>query len=100
MPCFNGECVTAPFPTVSVAPGRFGMVNGSVDIAREILARGPVACGVNSALLEPYRGGIVEGTPQGEVDHIVELVGWGEDEETGMPYWEMRNSWGDYCTFC
>jgi hypothetical protein len=28
--------------------------------------------------------------------HAVVLIGWGEDEETGIFYWLARNSWGPY----
>jgi len=30
-----------------------------------------------------------------ELTHTVFLVGWGYDEEKKMPYWIMRNSYGD-----
>ena len=38
----------------------------------------------------------VKANDKNGTDHLIELVGWGVEEESGTPYWEMRNSWGDY----
>lgn len=45
-----------------------------------------------------YQGGIVKDEHfwNKMVNHVVSIVGWGTDEETGMLYWIVRNSWGQY----
>ena len=27
--------------------------------------------------------------------HAVQAIGWGQDEKTGIPYWIIKNSWGE-----
>ena len=88
----------------------YGMVNAGADtdvtgrklktadtIKSEILARGPVACGMHvSPQFVAYRGGIFKQfTPMSWLlDHEVSLVGWGE--ENGEEFWYGRNSWGTW----
>jgi cathepsin X len=64
-------------------------------IMAEIYARGPVAAGVNAEPLVKYQGGIVkdEALWNMMVNHVVSIVGWGTEEETGDKYWIVRNSW-------
>ena len=117
-PCFDGRCATMPFPTVTVrafgalalgAPGA-----GARAMQREILAHGPIACAVDSDPMLGYRGGVLGGDDAGdagggaaaasppETDHVIEVVGWGVEPAAdgaggeGLPYWTIRNSWGDY----
>jgi cathepsin X len=81
------------FPNVTVAD--FGEVSGASDMQKEIFARGPIACVVNAEPLHKYTGGIyTEDTPGGS-NHIISVVGWGDDAKAG-PYWIVRNSWGEY----
>ena len=64
----------------------------------EIATRGPIVCSlvVTPELSWNYTGGVFEDTSGAQdVDHDVEIVGWGEDE-AGTPYWQIRNSWGTY----
>ena len=59
------------------------------------VARGPIACGVDANPLRAYTTGIVNATGGG-IDHVISIVGWGQDAASGQSYWIMRNSWGSY----
>lgn len=90
---FNVECSEIDvFPNASVA--EYGSVTGADDMMAEIYARGPIACGVDATPLDEYQGGILNNTEDKSINHIISVVGWGEDD--GVPYWIARNSWGAY----
>jgi len=75
----------------------YGQVSGEAAIMTEILHRGPVTCGLAcfDAFNFGYTGGVYRDTTNAsDVDHDVEVVGWGE--ESGQKYWVVRNSWGSY----
>merc|ERR1712110_152944 len=65
------------------------------DIQEEIMTYGPVEAGFN--VYEDfmnYVGGVyyhVSGRMEG--GHAVKVMGWGFDEEAGMDYWLVANSW-------
>eukprot|EP00638_Chattonella_subsalsa_P004131 CAMPEP_0117746090 /NCGR_PEP_ID=MMETSP0947-20121206/7750_1 /TAXON_ID=44440 /ORGANISM="Chattonella subsalsa, Strain CCMP2191" /LENGTH=232 /DNA_ID=CAMNT_0005563369 /DNA_START=302 /DNA_END=1000 /DNA_ORIENTATION=- len=81
------------YPNVTV--GEYGVVSGEADMMSEIYFRGPIACEINAAPIHTYKGGIFD-DPDGSrnTDHIVEIVGWGEED--GKKFWYIRNSWGEY----
>lgn len=59
--------------------------------------QGPVACTINANPLRDYEGGIIDDpTASSSTNHIVSIVGFGKDEESGKDYWIIRNSWGEY----
>jgi len=63
----------------------------------EVLARGPVTCGLvcPDEFAYGYDGGIFHyHGNETDMDHDIEIVGWGE--ENGERYWTARNSWGTY----
>lgn len=78
----------------------YGTVVGAVNMQKEIYARGPIACGIDAGPLEKYTGGIIDNKSGAkEIDHIVSVVGWGEEPQSdgsSLPYWIVRNSWGQY----
>ncbi|KAJ1462852.1 hypothetical protein M885DRAFT_556549 [Pelagophyceae sp. CCMP2097] len=114
-PCAGEEtCSVMPYPRISVddyGTMPSASVIGAAEAARgmqlEISRAGPIACDVDALVLLSYKMGpggqaspLVAVDPLGErtaadTDHVIELVGWGVADD-GMPYWEIRNSWGEY----
>lgn len=80
------------FPTATVR--EYGEVYGEEDMMKEIFSRGPIACSLASDPLENYKGGIFNESTYAMIDHVISVVGWGED--SGLKYWVIRNSWGEY----
>jgi len=64
---------------------------------RDIMANGPIeaAFWVFDDFMN-YKSGVYQRTPGAEFEggHAVRVYGWGVDEETGLPYWLIANSWG------
>ena len=63
---------------------------------------GPLAVGfeVRNDFMQ-YKGGVYQHTgltdkfnPFELTNHAVLVVGYGEDEATGLPFWSVKNSWG------
>lgn len=104
----GGECVELDyFPNATVA--EYGTIGDSLadifddyparaeKIKAEIYARGPVAATVNADPLRDYEGGILDDdSASTQSNHIVSITGYGVDEDSGKPYWIVRNSWGEY----
>merc|ERR1719482_549138 len=88
---FCGAIKNYPNATIS----EHGSIEGADNMAKEIMARGPIACGIDASPILKYTGGIV--SEAGEfVDHVISIVGWGSDATTNKQYWIVRNSWGEY----
>lgn len=82
--------------TVRYRVKEYGIISGEHAIMKELL-NGPVVCGIgcSEGFTYNYSAGIFEDkTNFTEIDHDVEVVGWGE--ENGVKYWRIRNSWGTY----
>ena len=73
-------------------------------IRKEVYENGPVAVSLDATDLHSYESGIWY--PEAEQDalswdpfvftnHVVLITGWGWDDETGLPFWNIKNSWGE-----
>lgn len=88
----GGFCAAlSHYPNATIA--EYGEVSGAARMQAEIFARGPISCGIDAAPITKYTGGISRERGR-SVDHVVSIVGWGE--EAGTKYWIVRNSWGQY----
>jgi len=89
------NATVAEYGTYSFLRNPSGIIH---QLQSEIYARGPVATGVNAEPIVQYTGGRVDDTKLWHmmINHIVSIVGWETDSETGDVYWIVRNSWGQY----
>jgi cathepsin X len=84
---------------VSYTVSDFGRLEGVENMKLEIYRRGPIACGIAATeAMDLYEGGVFYQPLEGKaeevrINHVVSVVGWGEDEG-GLEYWIVRNSWG------
>lgn len=61
------------------------------------VAQQPVAISVDagSTVFHNYSGGVLDSTACGiNTNHAISIVGYGTDEDSGLEYWLVRNSWG------
>lgn len=72
--------------------------NNATALMEAVANVGPVAISVAAATWSFYTHGVFDGIGgrgcDVEVDHAVQLVGYGTDGATGKDYWLVRNSWG------
>ena len=89
----RGKCAgLSKYPNATIS--EYGSISGADAMAKEIYARGPIACGIDAAPILDYKGGVVSDAGM-SIDHVISVVGWGTDATAGQ-YWIVRNSWGEY----
>lgn len=93
----DGQCKTV-HPTVYVDGYVQLPKNDPSALLRAVADYGPVAISVAANTWSFYEAGVFDGPSKGgcgfDVDHAVQLVGYGTDEASGEDYWLVRNSWG------
>eukprot|EP00891_Asterochloris_glomerata_P000467 jgi/Astpho2/467/Aster-03513 len=93
--CWPGEGCKAIDDYERLVVSEHGRVSGSDAMKAEIMARGPISCGIDATSnLDKHKGGIfAEYNPSPNINHIISVVGWGVED--GTEYWIVRNSWGE-----
>jgi len=68
-----------------------------MEMKLALVKNGPMVVAVDATSMEFYTSGLDPGIvcSTTSLDHAVTLVGWGRDADTDVPYWTVKNSWGD-----
>lgn len=75
--------------------GDHGPVSGLDKMKAEIYHNGPIACGIAATpKFDNYSGGIYKEKTEEGINHVISVVGWSKDHDSGVPFWIGRNSWG------
>ena len=93
------RCSKPSSPTAKVN-GTVQLKSNDADALMQAVATvGPVSISVAPKTWGFYSGGVFDGRMGShcdvDIDHAVQLVGYGKDSDTGKYYWLVRNSWGE-----
>ena len=101
-----GQCHGLPLPPAAPHSGRVSAAanvtgyratatNNYADLLHTLATVGPLAISVDAGGWHDYAGGVFDGGnhTNPNLDHLVQLVGYGTDEASGKDYWLIRNSW-------
>mmetsp|Transcript_18341 Transcript_18341/g.25371 ORF Transcript_18341/g.25371 Transcript_18341/m.25371 type:complete len:374 (-) Transcript_18341:140-1261(-) len=69
--------------------------NDQDSLVSAVAYQGPIAISVDASNWHLYESGIFDDCNQvnPDIDHAVQLVGYGYDQNLDMKYWTVRNSW-------
>jgi cathepsin L len=71
-------------------------VNNASALLEAVAFVGPISVSVDAMSWSFYGGGVFNGcnAASPDIDHAVQLVGFGTDAASKQDYWLVRNSWG------
>ena len=101
-----GKCHGTPLPPASPhhgGPMAVATVNGYTNTVSNnyesmmttLATVGPMAISVDAGAWHDYESGVFDrgNHTNPDLDHLVQLIGYGTDEVSGKDYWLVRNSW-------
>lgn len=91
----NSVCYESMCKNIENICTHSGRVKSDENSLKTIVTEQPVSVAIKSDSLQFYNGGIYDGECSGDINHAVLVVGYGSDEESGIDYWIIKNSWGE-----
>ena len=91
----TGTCEKAKIRPVAGIKGQVDLKPNDAEALQTAVATvGPVAISLDAGSIgwQTYRSGVLSGDCGSDIDHAVQLVGYGSD--AAVDYWIVRNSWG------
>lgn len=97
MECFSGSPCFVPPKYNNYRVGEYGRLpTGQTSMQNEVMARGPIVCSIYADPILNFTGtGVYASNNPGLANHVISIVGWGVTSDN-IPYWAVRNSWGEY----
>eukprot|EP00755_Sulcionema_specki_P012225 Sspe_Gene.50857::Locus_28261_Transcript_3_3_Confidence_0.600_Length_1288::g.50857::m.50857 len=92
----TGKCDPSKVKPVAGIRGQVDLpTNDQQALLTAVATVGPIAISVDAGSIgwQLYEGGVLTKGCGADIDHAVQLVGYGETEEK-VGYWIVRNSWG------
>lgn len=87
----------SPLPPVAATVSGFVKLptNQYLPLMQAVATIGPIAISVDASSWSMYESGVFQGcsVANPDIDHAVQLVGYGTDPKTKLNYWLVRNSW-------
>lgn len=93
----NSTCVFGPSTRVAANITGYTKLSSNLymPLMNAVAKKGPIAISVDASSWSAYEFGIFDGCDQAQpdIDHAVQLVGYGFDTGLNASYWLVRNSW-------
>jgi cathepsin L len=95
----DSECAPSKeTPAVTIDGYKRLPANNYTALMNAVVSVGPIAISAAAEPWQLYEEGVYDGRCGADVDHAIQLVGYGKSEKTvfkkAADYWLVRNSWG------
>lgn len=83
--------------SIATVTGYVNVANNSYWSMMEALQVGPVVINLDASSFHSYSSGVHTACDMSgnvDINHAVVLAGYGTDEDSGLKYWKVVNSWG------